>query len=95
MMPKNNFFWGAVFGGIAALLFAPKTGKEFRKELSNKYRHAANKGDKIMDTISDQTEDLVEQAKELAFDTKKAAALILHEIQKEEKKVKSKSRKRR
>lgn len=37
---SNKFLWGAIIGGMvgaaAALLYAPKAGKEFRKELIKK-----------------------------------------------------------
>lgn len=91
----GKFLWGAVIGGVAALLFTPKSGKEMRKAMASRYKETAKKGDKILNKISNSSEDLFEQAKDLAFDTKRAAGLILNEIQKEEKKTKNRKRRKR
>ena len=33
----SGFFWGAVVGGVAALLYAPKSGRELREDLSEEW----------------------------------------------------------
>lgn len=48
---------GSVLGGLAALLFAPKSGKEFRKDIKDK-----------KDGILDDTNLFIENAKEKASD---------------------------
>jgi len=66
----KSFTWGAVLGGIAAgvtaLLFAPKSGKQLRGELKDKYEDLTEKGHDLCD-------DIYGRGKGLAKDAKKAA----------------------
>ncbi|MCP5469184.1 MAG: YtxH domain-containing protein [Chlamydiales bacterium] len=66
----SKFCLGALLGGIAAgltaLLFAPKSGKQLRKDISDKCHDWSDKGHELYD-------DVCERGKELAKDTKKAA----------------------
>ncbi|MBG9983364.1 YtxH domain-containing protein [Aerococcaceae bacterium DSM 111022] len=74
-MSKNNgsFFLGALFGasiaGVAALLYAPKTGKELRADIAeevesllvqaNDYKeHAEERSVEFYDTVAEATEDI-------------------------------------
>ncbi|WP_187172819.1 YtxH domain-containing protein, partial [Enterococcus faecium] len=62
MAKKGGFLLGAVVGGtaaaIAALLLAPKSGKELRDEL-------AAQADDLMDMASDYTDMAKEKSTEL------------------------------
>lgn len=70
---SGSFFLGALFGasiaGVAALLYAPKTGKELRADIANEvdnllvqandYReHAEERSVEFYDTVAEATEDI-------------------------------------
>ena len=63
-------FLGGVAGGLAALLFAPKPGKELRKDITKKYGEASDKTKEMIDCLCDHASDLAEKAKEIAEDAK-------------------------
>lgn len=65
-----GFLSGAVVGGVVALLYAPKPGKELRGEL-------LNKGGVLADDIEDYLHDAQEKARTIINDGKdKSSALI-------------------
>ncbi|MBE0644815.1 MAG: YtxH domain-containing protein [Bacteroidetes bacterium] len=65
-----GFLSGAVVGGIVALLYAPKPGKELRGEL-------LKKGGELSDDIEDYLQDAQEKAKTIINEGKeKSSALI-------------------
>ncbi|MBR9975916.1 MAG: YtxH domain-containing protein [Bacteroidetes bacterium] len=65
-----GFLSGAVIGGVVALLYAPKPGKELRGEL-------LNKGGVLADDIEDYLHDAQEKARTIINDGKdKSSALI-------------------
>jgi len=51
----SGILTGGILGGLTALLFAPKSGKELRRDISDK-----------KDEILNDTNDLIENAKEKA-----------------------------
>ena len=55
-------FIGLGAGALAALLFAPKSGKQMRKELRRKYEDARE----VFDDITDQAGDVIERGTEWA-----------------------------
>ncbi|MBT2656963.1 YtxH domain-containing protein [Bacillus sp. ISL-18] len=63
---SSTFFWGAVIGGVvgaaAALLFAPKSGRELRTTLGSQ-------ADTIMDKTVSLKENVVAKSNELASKT--------------------------
>lgn len=59
-------FVGGMIGGFAALLLAPKSGEEFRKDLGGQSKDALQKSTDLAKTLTDQSSQLVGKAKEVA-----------------------------
>lgn len=61
-----TFLYGILAGGIAgaaaALLLAPKTGKQIRKKIKDTYDDISEKIEDTKDSLVDQGEDLIETA---------------------------------
>lgn len=55
-------FIGLGAGALAALLFAPKTGKQMRRTLRRKYEDARE----VIDDFSDQASDVIDRGAEWA-----------------------------
>jgi gas vesicle protein len=77
----KDFLMGAVVGGLlgamAALLLAPKSGRELREDISNQYESISEKTQQIASTVGEktaiiaksattQTTEWVDRAKEVA-----------------------------
>ncbi|MFC4618289.1 YtxH domain-containing protein [Camelliibacillus cellulosilyticus] len=77
---KKDFFLGAFVGGVvgavAALLFAPKSGKEIRSDISEQSQNLVKKGgdfaqlakeksSNLARTVSDQSIEVMGKVKEL------------------------------
>lgn len=64
----GTFVWGLLLGAAAALLFAPKTGRETRQELGDSlYRlrdQAENRVRDLQDTVSGTVDDVRRQFEE-------------------------------
>ncbi|MEC2344839.1 YtxH domain-containing protein [Paenibacillus barengoltzii] len=79
-MSKGNkgWIWGAAIGTVAgavtALLFAPKAGKELRKDIANGARQVGEKTQEVAEKVSEQSTVLVGKVKE-------AAEVLISEIQ--------------
>lgn len=79
-MSKGNkgWIWGAAIGTVAgavtALLFAPKAGKELRKDIANGARQVGEKTQEAAEKVSEQSTVLVGKVKE-------AAEVLISEIQ--------------
>lgn len=71
-MSKGNkgWIWGAaigtIVGSVTALLFAPKPGKELRKDIADGARQVGEKTGEIAGKVSDQGVHLAEKVKETA-----------------------------
>lgn len=69
-MSGKDFVIGAFVGGIigacAALLLAPKSGRELRDDLSVGYQTASKKTQEIAKNVGEQTEVIVGKVKEVA-----------------------------
>ncbi|MBK9334659.1 MAG: YtxH domain-containing protein [Ignavibacteria bacterium] len=52
---------GSVVGGIAALLFAPKSGKEFRKDISAKSSELYDDASHLMVNAKDKTSEMLSE----------------------------------
>jgi gas vesicle protein len=72
-----GLFTGGAIGGLAALLYAPKSGKELRKDIKKKGREVAkdtgdyienakNKASEIIYDGRQKTEEILREAKEKA-----------------------------
>lgn len=68
------FLMGIIAGGVAGLLFAPKSGKETRSDLQKYFNDAeeslARKKDELMEAAARETAKLKQQASE-AFENEK------------------------
>ncbi|MGG6314454.1 YtxH domain-containing protein [Paenibacillus macerans] len=79
-MSKGNkgWLWGAAIGTIAgavtALLFAPKAGKELRKDIADGARQVGEKTQEVAGKVSEQGAVIVGKVKETAEG-------LIHEIQ--------------
>lgn len=69
----KGFVLGAVVGSVAALLFAPKSGRELRHKLTNKVtgvvdeiEEAVNANDATEKPVQEVSESLQQQAEEIA-----------------------------
>lgn len=76
-MSKGKFALGAVFGaivgGIAALLTAPKSGKETRQDIKNKVDEIKSETAKKAETVKKQAKDVSGDIKDQADTLKKRA----------------------
>lgn len=70
-----GFLGGVVAGAVAALLFAPTTGQELRKQLadeaSTQWETANSQLQKSVDSMQDQLASLQTQVQALAQETEK------------------------
>lgn len=67
---KSKFILGALFGALAGVLFAPKSGKETRGALKIKAEDLISKAKEIdiievRDTITSKTTEIIEEMKDL------------------------------
>ncbi len=79
----GKFALGALVGGALGVLFAPKSGKETRKELKEKAEELIEKAKEIdvvevKDKIVDKTNEILEEIKDL--DKEKAKEIALEKI---------------
>ena len=72
---------GMVFGGVLALLFAPKAGSELRNDLNGsmssmrdsmgrRYRDVADRASAGMQTMKEKTQDITHKAQGMAADAR-------------------------
>lgn len=66
----KSFVKGLVIGGGLALLFAPKPGKDLRKDLMQKADHAADRAKTYGDDLVEKGTIVVENVKETAHELK-------------------------
>ncbi len=71
-----GFLVGGIIGGVAALLFAPQTGEETRKQVKEKSIELGNKVAKYADEVVTQTEKVAGDA------SKKTSQFINTTVQK-------------
>lgn len=86
----KNFFFGALFGGLAgglvALLFAPKSGKQLREDIFRKYGEVSDRAHELMDEAGNKIKEYVEDGKDvvrhLVDNTTETAKDVKNEIKK-------------
>lgn len=75
---KKGFFFGALLGtiagGILAMLYTPRSGKETRKEWGKKYRNGCDKAKDMFDQVGDDADQLIDKAKSIAKNAKSLAS---------------------
>jgi gas vesicle protein len=65
-------FIGLIMGGILGILFAPKSGKETRKELIEKSEKIIEKGKEGLGDVVEKTKDLAQVGKQKIEELKNA-----------------------
>jgi gas vesicle protein len=91
--PITLFLLGAATGGLAALLFAPSSGRELREKIgegSEKLRAAAaEKVGEVREQVAEKYQETTRHAGELADGAKKSAEAYGHAVKKAVKKGKA------
>jgi len=81
-----GLFAGGVIGAALALLYAPKSGKEFRAELKERADHLVEDADGYLNTAQEKAQQIVSEAKKrsdlLITDAKKRADTLLQDAEK-------------
>jgi gas vesicle protein len=76
---------GGLIGAAAALLFAPKPGRELRSDLKTRYMDAQDKTKQVVTDVAGKTQDMVKQvgqhATTLVDKTKSAVSTAKDEVQ--------------
>lgn len=83
---------GGLLGAAAALLFAPQTGKQTRRDIARYSRKARRQAEDIVDefagnvhgmveTIGDRAEDILDKGKDLAHEAKVELIKVIGEGQ--------------
>ncbi len=57
---------GGVLGGLAGILFAPKSGKELRKDINNKKDEILDESDMMLENAKERAWDIISEAKKKA-----------------------------
>lgn len=59
-----SFLLGGLTGAALAILFAPRSGKETRELLGEKFREGADKGREVRDKVVGKGREILDQASE-------------------------------
>jgi gas vesicle protein len=80
----KSFLWGtlagAITGAVTALLFAPKSGRELRGDISDTTQHALEKTVDISRQAGSAVQSLAKKTSTLASDVKQAAGRLVTDI---------------
>ncbi len=83
----KDFVIGALVGGIigaaAALLLAPKSGRELRGDISDGYQTATKKTEEISKSLSEQSDQFVAKVKDVVENVKQDVQLLREKIRKD------------
>ncbi|WEK53186.1 MAG: YtxH domain-containing protein [Candidatus Cohnella colombiensis] len=84
MSNKKAFLWGtltgAITGAVTALLFAPKPGKELRKDIAQTAHKVGEKTVDISRQAGEAVQSFAQRTVSLASDTKQAAGRFITDI---------------
>lgn len=76
----TGFIAGGVLAGVTALLFAPKSGREFRKDIDKKRKVLINEAEEYWETAKTKTAGIItdskRKAEEIISDAKGKASSI-------------------
>jgi gas vesicle protein len=76
-MDGKDFLMGAMVGGLlgamAALLLAPKSGRELRQDISEQYSNISEKTQQIASTVSEKTQQIASNVGEKTASIAKTA----------------------
>ena len=74
-------------GALIALLYAPKSGEEMRRDIRRKYKDARNAMEDFADEARDQVEDVIERGSdwvdEVGKDARKKVAPLKRALQRD------------
>lgn len=73
---------GMGIGAITALLLAPKTGKQLRKDIRRKYEDAKGTVDDWTDDAREAAEDLIDRGSEIADEIRERVAPLAKAMRK-------------
>lgn len=59
-----GFIAGSVVGAVLALLYAPKTGKEFRRDIKEKTGEMVDKGEEYLAKAKTKASEIMNEAKQ-------------------------------
>lgn len=87
-MAKKGFVYGAIAGGVvgsvAALLLAPKSGRELRKDIADKTSSMSDQTARIAGQVTDKTVELAKQvgstASTAASKVKESASTVMDNV---------------
>ncbi len=83
MRVGTAFLQGACAGAFLALLFAPRTGREFRDELRKQAQQGREKiqkwADEGRETVTDAVDNAVDKGKEVAHDAQRKITAFKNE----------------
>ncbi|MNW41396.1 YtxH-like protein [compost metagenome] len=85
---SKGWLWGAVIGtvvgSVTALLFAPKAGRELRKDIADGARQVGDKTQEVASKVSEKTQEVAgkvsEQSVQLAGKVKDSAGELVNDI---------------
>ncbi|MNC34949.1 YtxH-like protein [compost metagenome] len=85
---SKGWLWGAaigtVVGSVTALLFAPKAGRELRKDIADGARQVGEKTQEVASKVSEKTQEVAgkvsEQSVQLAGKVKDSAGELVNDI---------------
>ena len=82
-----GFLMGSILGGLAGILFAPKSGKDLRADINEKGREVLKDAKEIYADASTKAKEIIEEAKHQAEELKKEADRYLSEARQKAKEI--------
>lgn len=80
-----GFIAGSIVGAVLAFLYAPKSGKELRKDIMDKTAELADKGDEYLQKARSKASEIVNEAKKksdtLISEARKQAGSLMGEAE--------------
>lgn len=81
-----GFLTGGIVGAAIALLYAPKSGKELRKDIKNKADEYYDEAEKYIDVAKDKASELINEGKKksevIVADAKRKASELYQDAEK-------------
>jgi gas vesicle protein len=74
---------GGALGAAAALLLAPKAGRELRQDIRDKYRQTSDKARKLVTEATEKTKEIVSQVGHRASDAAEKTQAVVRAAKEE------------